>query len=128
MSLNQTIFFFIPFSTTSDVLALISVSRDFKDVTRNAIESYTASEYHNPKVLVLDEATSSLDGITENAIMDAIQNLSHKKTIIIIAHRLSTLMECDIIHMLDKGKIIDSGTYSQLIKNNKEFRTMSKQL
>ena len=65
--------------------------------------------YHNPKVLVLDEATSSLDGITENAIMDAIQNLSHKKTIIIIAHRLSTLIECDIIHMLANGKIIDSG-------------------
>ena len=83
--------------------------------------------YHNPKVLVLDEATSSLDGITENAIMDAIQNLSHKKTIIIIAHRLSTLIECDIIHMLANGKIIDSGTYTQLIKNNKEFRKMSKQ-
>jgi len=84
--------------------------------------------YHDPKLLVLDEATSSLDGITENAIMDAIQNLSHKKTIIIIAHRLSTLMECDIIHMLANGKIIDSGTYSQLIKNNKEFRKMSKQM
>jgi ABC-type bacteriocin/lantibiotic exporter with double-glycine peptidase domain len=83
--------------------------------------------YHNPKVLVFDEATSSLDGITENAIMDAIQNLSHKKTIIIIAHRLSTLIECDIIHMLANGKIIDSGTYTQLIKNNKEFRKMSKQ-
>jgi len=83
--------------------------------------------YHNPKVLVLDEATSSLDGITENAIMDAIQNLSHKKTIIIIAHRLSTLVECDIIHMLANGRIIDSGTYTQLIENNKEFRKMSKQ-
>lgn len=83
--------------------------------------------YHNPKVLVLDEATSSLDGITENVIMDAIQNLSHKKTIIIIAHRLSTLIECDIIHMLSNGKIIDSGTYTQLIENNKEFRKMSKQ-
>ena len=77
--------------------------------------------------MVLDEATSSLDGITENAIMEAIQNLSHKKTIIIIAHRLSTLIECDIIHMLANGKIIDSGTYTQLIKNNKEFRKMSKQ-
>ena len=77
--------------------------------------------------MVLDEATSSLDGITENAIMEAIQNLSHKKTIILIAHRLSTLIECDIIHMLAKGKIIDSGTYTQLIKNNKEFRKMSKQ-
>jgi ABC-type multidrug transport system fused ATPase/permease subunit len=83
--------------------------------------------YHNPKVLILDEATSSLDSLTESAIMDAIRNLSHKKTIIIIAHRLSTLVECDIIHMMADGKIIDSGTYTQLIKNNTEFKKMSKQ-
>ena len=78
--------------------------------------------------MILDEATSSLDSVTENAIMDAIQNLSHKKTIIIIAHRLSTLVECDVIHMLLNGKIIDSGSYTQLIENNKEFRKMSKNL
>ena len=83
--------------------------------------------YHNPKVLILDEATSSLDSLTESAIMDAIRNLSHKKTIVIIAHRLSTLVECDIIHMMANGKIIDSGTYTQLIKNNTEFKKMSKQ-
>ena len=84
--------------------------------------------YHDPKVLVLDEATSSLDGITENAIMDAIHNLSHKKTIIMIAHRLSTVKECDIIHFMSNGKIIESGTYQQLIANNEEFKKMAKNL
>ena len=71
--------------------------------------------YHNPNVLILDEATSSLDGITENVIMDAIHKLSHKKTIIMIAHRLTTVKECDVIHFISDGHIIDSGTYQHLI-------------
>jgi len=82
--------------------------------------------YHNPSVIFLDEATSSLDGITENIIMEAIQNLSHKKTIIMVAHRLSTLKECDIIHMMHNGKIVDSGTYQQLIDSNQDFKKMAK--
>jgi len=84
--------------------------------------------YHNPRLLVLDEATSSLDGITENAIMDAINNLSHKKTIIMIAHRLSTVKGCDIIHFMSNGQITDSGTYQQLIDSNEEFKTMADHL
>ena len=82
--------------------------------------------YHNPKALVFDEATSSLDGITENIIMDAIHNLSHKKTIIMIAHRLSTVKECDVIHMMKDGEIVDSGTYQQLIAENEDFQSMAK--
>lgn len=81
--------------------------------------------YHRPKVLVLDEATSSLDGITENVIMQAIQNLSHKKTIITIAHRLATVKECDIIYMMEKGGIVESGTYNKLITTNKQFQGMA---
>lgn len=81
--------------------------------------------YHDPRVLMLDEATSSLDGITENTIMDAINNLSHEKTIIMIAHRLSTVKECDIIHFMSNGKIIESGTYQELIESNEEFKRMA---
>jgi ATP-binding cassette, subfamily B, bacterial PglK len=86
------------------------------------------SLYHNPKVLVFDEATSSLDGITENAIMEAILNLSNKKTIIMIAHRLSTVKECDTIHLMSGGKIVDSGSYKDLVSNNEEFKEMTKHL
>ena len=82
--------------------------------------------YHNPKILVLDEATNALDNITENVIMDAIYNLSHKMTIILIAHRLSTVKECDVIHLMSNGKIINSGSYQELIKDNEEFKRMAK--
>lgn len=81
--------------------------------------------YFSPEILVLDEATSSLDGSTENVIMDAIHNLSHNKTIIIIAHRLQTVRECDVIHFLEGGHIINSGTFDELIEINEHFRKMA---
>ena len=61
--------------------------------------------YHNPKVLILDEATSALDNITEKAVMDAIDNLSKNITIILIAHRLSTVKKCDRIYILRMGSL-----------------------
>ena len=70
--------------------------------------------YHNPKVLVLDEATSALDNQTEQAVMEAINNLNKKITIILIAHRLNTVKNCDIIYKLDKGQLISQGTYREL--------------
>jgi ABC-type multidrug transport system fused ATPase/permease subunit len=82
--------------------------------------------YHDPKVLVLDEATSALDGVTENVIMDAIHRLAHQKTIILIAHRLTTVTESDAIHVLDDGKIVASGKYQELIISCEEFRNMTK--
>lgn len=82
--------------------------------------------YHNPEVLILDEATSALDGITEEAVMDAIRELAGQKTILIIAHRLSTVLECDAIYLLKDGKVSAYGTYEHLAKNNIEFRTMAK--
>lgn len=80
--------------------------------------------YHDPEILILDEATSSLDNITENAIMDAVRTLTRKKTIIIIAHRLETVKECDIIYLFEKGKIIDSGKYESLQSSNKLFKQL----
>ena len=82
--------------------------------------------YHDPSFLVFDEATSALDGITEDTILDAIRNLTHKKTIIIIAHRLSTVQECDIIYLLDQGRIVTQGTYQELLASNQQFRKMAK--
>ena len=81
--------------------------------------------YHDPKFLILDEATSSLDGLTENIIMDAIHNLAHKKTILMIAHRITTLKECDVIYVLENGAIINSGSYKQLLKSDENFRHMA---
>lgn len=78
--------------------------------------------YNDPKVLILDEATSALDSITESAVMDAVMELSKSITIIIIAHRLSTLRNCDNIYIMDKGKIIDQGDFSELSNKNKLFK------
>jgi ABC-type bacteriocin/lantibiotic exporter with double-glycine peptidase domain len=82
--------------------------------------------YHDPKVLILDEATSALDGVTENVIMDAIRNLTGKKTIIMIAHRITTVKECDTIFVMENGKIIANGTYGELITSSEQFRAMAK--
>ncbi|MCK5268847.1 MAG: ATP-binding cassette domain-containing protein, partial [Spirochaetes bacterium] len=82
--------------------------------------------YHDPLLLVFDEATSALDGITEDTILDSVHNLAHKKTIVIIAHRLSTVKECDVIYMLERGRIVDQGTYEELLTNNQQFRKMAK--
>ncbi|HKK53943.1 MAG TPA: ATP-binding cassette domain-containing protein, partial [Patescibacteria group bacterium] len=81
--------------------------------------------YDNPEVLVMDEATSSLDNITEKFIIEAIEKLKRNRTIIIIAHRLSTVKNCDTLYILKQGKIIDQGTYNELIAKNKEFKDMS---
>ena len=71
--------------------------------------------YHNPQVLILDEATSALDNQTEQAVMDAINNLGKDITIILIAHRLNTVKNCDKIFKFQNGTIVDQGTYDELI-------------
>ena len=81
--------------------------------------------YHKAEVLVFDEATSSLDGVTEKMIMESINNFSGKKTIIMIAHRIKTVQGCDQIFFMDKGQVVDKGTYLQLIKSNKYFKKMA---
>jgi len=70
--------------------------------------------YHNPSILVFDEATSALDNQTEKVIMEAINNLKKKITIILIAHRLNTVKNCDIIYKLDNGKLVATGTFDEV--------------
>lgn len=81
--------------------------------------------YHDADVLVLDEATSALDGITEKLIMDAIHDFSGKKTIIMIAHRLATVKQCDTIYLMAHGQVTDHGNYTELISQNDVFRRMT---
>ncbi len=81
--------------------------------------------YHDPDVLILDEATSALDNLTEKAVMDAVHNLARQKTIVMIAHRLSTVQKCDCIFLLEYGRLIGQGTYDQLLDKSHEFRRMA---
>ena len=82
---------------------------------------------HNPAVLVLDEATSSLDGVTEKAVLEAIGNVARFKTLVIVAHRFATVQNCDVIYFIEKGRIAASGSYNDLLKTYPRFRAMAQQ-
>ena len=81
--------------------------------------------YKNPEILILDEATSSLDAFSELTIQRTLDNLKLKgKTIIIIAHRLSTIKFADCIFVLEKGKLVESGTHDELILNKNMYSSL----
>jgi len=74
-----------------------------------------------PEILILDEATSSLDNVSENVVQKAINEVSKNCTTFIIAHRLSTIQNADIIYVMDKGKIVESGTHKQLLNQKGKY-------
>ena len=78
--------------------------------------------YNNPSLLVLDEATNALDNFTEDLIIENILKLKKTKTIIMIAHRLSTLKKCNKIFLIEKGKIKNQGNYEELITTNSNYQ------
>ncbi len=80
--------------------------------------------YRQPEVLILDEATSALDRITENNVINALKSVDENLTIIVIAHRLSTVRHADCIYLLEHGKIIAEGNYEDLFKKSDIFREM----
>jgi ABC-type multidrug transport system fused ATPase/permease subunit len=80
--------------------------------------------YHSPQVLVLDEATNSLDGLAEEAIIEAIRLLARRVTVIMIAHRLATVRECDTLFLFDEGRVVDSGSFSDLVERNEQFQSL----
>jgi ABC-type multidrug transport system fused ATPase/permease subunit len=73
--------------------------------------------YHDPAVLVLDEATSALDNETEQAFMECVNSLHGMKTLLLVAHRLTTVAQCDLVYRLRDGRIIDSGTFAEVTKS-----------
>ena len=81
--------------------------------------------YRNPKLLILDEATSALDSLTENLVMQALCNSSNDLTLVMIAHRLSTLRQCDKIYVISDKKIQAEGTYEELVDKDPMFRQLA---
>lgn len=80
--------------------------------------------YRNPALLIMDEATSALDNITERVVMEAVQNIRSDKTVILIAHRLSTVKTCDTIFLMERGRVMAQGSYDELLAGNETFRRM----
>ena len=81
--------------------------------------------YKQASVIVLDEATSALDNATERDVMAEIEGLSHQVTVILIAHRLTTVQRCDCIFQLDQGQVVAAGSYEELLANSPSFRAMA---
>ncbi len=81
--------------------------------------------YRDAAVLVFDEATSALDGVTEQEVMQAIEGLHGQRTIILIAHRLTTVRKCDVIFEFENGGIARRGTYDELLASSERFRRMA---
>jgi ABC-type bacteriocin/lantibiotic exporter with double-glycine peptidase domain len=83
--------------------------------------------YRNPKILILDEATSNLDPSTEKDFLQLLDNLDKKLTLIVIAHRISAIRNCNRIVLIDRGEVVDDGPYQDItLKSHKFAALMSK--
>ena len=82
--------------------------------------------YSDPSILIFDEGTSALDSATEAELMEALDHASHDRTVIIVAHRLSTVQQADRIVFLDQGRIVDIGRFDELIARNARFRELAR--
>lgn len=80
----------------------------------------------NPKILILDEATANIDSETEQIVQKSLAKMRQGRTTIAIAHRLSTIQDADCIYVLDKGKIIESGSHETLLKQKGSYYNMYK--
>jgi ABC-type multidrug transport system fused ATPase/permease subunit len=81
--------------------------------------------YADPDLLVLDEATSALDNVTENAVLEALQALAGRKTIVMVAHRLNSVRGCDLVCVMEQGRIVERGTYAELMGSSPRFRALA---
>lgn len=90
------------------------------------IDFYTTSNFifQNPQILILDEATSSLDSVSENLIQSSILKFSAGRTVLIIAHRLSTIASADAIAVLQNGKVVEYGTFEELMRVEGAFKQL----
>lgn len=86
--------------------------------------SFARALAHDPRILILDEATSSIDSETEQAVQNAMKVLMEGRTTLVIAHRLSTVKNADKIILLDKGKIVEEGDHDQLIAKKGKYYEM----
>lgn len=82
--------------------------------------------YRNPRILVLDEATSALDNETERKITDTIKSLHGQMTVVVIAHRLSTVRDADSIALMEEGRVVDEGTFDELVLSSPQFAHLAK--
>ena len=81
--------------------------------------------YQNPEILVMDEATSALDNLTEQSVMEAVHSLANEITVIMVAHRLTTVKTCDTIYFLESGIVTGQGSFDELLESHEQFKAMN---
>ena len=81
--------------------------------------------YSAPEVMIMDEATSALDSVTESAIMESIDELRGDTTLVLVAHRLATVERCDVVFVLEDGKLVAQGSYAELSSKSAAFRELA---
>ena len=108
------------------LISILIINFNNSKLLKRAIKSCLLQNYENIEILVFDEATSALDGNTEADVMKEINNLSLQKTIVIVAHRLSTVKSCEKIYFLSNGELVDSGSYDELLTRNRDFQEMAR--
>ena len=145
-SIKQNLLFVKPDATEEELIKVLKQAQIYNDVKKmpNGIDTEIGENgvklsggqkqrvaiarllLMNSKVIVFDEATSALDNNSQNKIVEMLDGYKKDKTIIIVAHRLSTIVGADKIYMIDEGKVIASGTHKQLMKTSKEYHELYK--
>ncbi len=145
-SIRQNLLFVKPDATEEELVKVLKQAEIYKDIKKmpngmdteigeNGVKLSGGQKQRvaiarlllmDSKVIVFDEATSALDNNSQNKIVEMLETYKKSKTIIIVAHRLSTIVGADKIYMLDGGKVIASGTHKQLMKNCKEYNELYK--
>lgn len=145
-SIRQNLLFVKPDATEEELIKVLKDAQIYKDIKKmpegmdteigeNGIKLSGGQKQRvaiarlllmDSKVIVFDEATSALDNNSQNKIVEMLERYKEKKTIIIVAHRLSTIVGADKIYMLDGGRVIASGTHKQLMKKCKEYHELYK--
>lgn len=93
-------------------------------VGQRQLLAFIRAYIYNPAILVLDEATSSVDTETESMIQEAIERITTDRTSIIIAHRLATIQHADLIMVMDKGRIVETGNHQELLRQNGAYKNL----
>ena len=145
-SIKQNLLFVKPDATDDDLVKVLKDAQIYKDISKmpngmdteigeNGVKLSGGQKQRvaiarlllmDSKVIIFDEATSALDNNSQNKIVEMLERYKDQKTIIIVAHRLSTIVNADKIYMLDDGKVIANGTHKQLMKNCKEYYNLYK--
>ena len=111
------------YSLSTDVLG----ARPSSDTQRRVLPNGTTRTLlAAPPILLLDESTSSLDGLNEQMLREAIDAVAENRTLIVIAHRLSTVVDSDTIVVLEHGRVVGTGTHSELVKSTPLYRDLAK--